>query len=100
MKGTGTPFYQQLVRRNRNFLRDRLLDSRLVREGYLDRNKLIDYFAAEEPFMMCGASQIMAYLSAEIWLQQWADADANAIARRFDSCAADRLLGAPSALAS
>lgn len=111
MKGTGTPFYQQLVRRNRGFLRDHLLDSSLVREGYLDRRKLLEYFAAEDPFMMCNASQILAYLSAEIWIQQWTDQqqrttesnlarpEPHVTAHHLGSDGSDSPLGEPSALA-
>lgn len=71
-KGTGSPFYQQLIRRNRVFLRERLLDGLLVNDGYLDRRKLEAYLAADEPFVTVGALNVMCYLAAEVWLQQWA----------------------------
>lgn len=71
VKGTGTPFYQQLVRRNRTFLRETLADGLLVRDGYLDRRKLLDYLDADEPFITVRASQLLSYFAAEIWLQQW-----------------------------
>jgi len=71
VKGTGTPFYQQVVRRSRSYLRETLLDGLLVKEGYLDRQKLNNYLTAEEPFVTVRASQILCYLAAEIWLQQW-----------------------------
>jgi asparagine synthase (glutamine-hydrolysing) len=70
VKGVGAPFYQQVVRRNRRRLQEWLLDGSLVREGYLDRNKLDQYLAADEPFVTVGASQMLSYLAAEIWLQQ------------------------------
>ena len=82
LKGIGTPFYQQVVRRNRKLLQERLLDGLLVREGYLDRNKLDQYLAADEPFVTVGASQMLSYLAAEIWLQQWSSAALDAPARR------------------
>ena len=80
VKGTGTPFYQHLVRRNLPFLRENLLDGQLVREGYLDRKKLLQFFTAEEPFLVLSAIDILAYLSAEIWLSQWQERRAKAAA--------------------
>lgn len=69
MKGTGTPYYQHIVRRNLGLLRERLLDGRLVRDGYLDRTRVLEYFSREDPFMSVSAAQILSYLAAEIWLQ-------------------------------
>lgn len=69
-KGIGDPFYQHVVRRNRHRLQEWMLDGLLVREGYLDRNKLEQYLAADEPFVTVRASQMLSYLAAEIWLQQ------------------------------
>lgn len=71
VKGTGNFFYQQLVRRNRNYLRERLADGLLVQENYLDRGKLLSCLAMEEPSMAVPASRFLTYLAAEIWLQQW-----------------------------
>lgn len=73
IKGSGAPFYQQVVRRNRVFLREKLGDGLLVQGGYLDRRKLDDYLAADEPFRMVGALEMLSYMAAEIWLQQWTD---------------------------
>jgi asparagine synthase (glutamine-hydrolysing) len=82
LKGIGTPFYQQVVRRNRQLLREWLLDGRLVREGYLDRTKLDQYLAADEPFVTVPASRLLSYLAAEIWLTQWSGAAVEAAASR------------------
>lgn len=82
-KGTGAPFYQQLVRRNRSFLRENLLNGLLVQEGYLDRQKLEDYLAAEEPFLTVGALTVLCYLAAEVWLQQWAEVQQEAAATQL-----------------
>ena len=79
-KGIGTPFYQQVVRHNRRRLQEWLLDGQLVREGYLDRQRLEEYLAAEEPFVTVTAAQLLSYLSAEAWLQQWTGAAAPAAA--------------------
>lgn len=71
VKGTGGAFYQHLVRRNRDFLRSRLLDGLLVQHGYIDRRRLEECLCAEEPSMTVSAVSILNYLTAEIWLQQW-----------------------------
>ncbi|WP_116809329.1 asparagine synthase-related protein [Steroidobacter cummioxidans] len=69
-KGTGTQFYQDVVRRNRHQLLERLESGLLVREGLLDRARLTTCLSAEEPSVMIAPAIILAYLSAEIWLQQ------------------------------
>ena len=71
MKGVGGPFYQQVVRRNRDHLREQLIDGQLVTQGYLDRKKLVDCLAAEEPSMIIPAPVMLNYLAAEIWLRRW-----------------------------
>jgi asparagine synthase (glutamine-hydrolysing) len=74
VKGTGNPFYQHVVRHNLELLREHLLDGRLVADGYLDRRKLAAFLSSNEPvFVSVQASRLLSYLSAEIWLHQWAD---------------------------
>jgi asparagine synthase (glutamine-hydrolysing) len=70
-KGNGMPFYQHVVRRNRSYLRDRLADGVLVSQGFLDRRKLMDCLAMDEPGVVIPAATLLAYLAAEIWLQRW-----------------------------
>lgn len=70
-KGSGSPFYQHMVRSQRGLLRDYLLDGQLVRDRYLDRRKLEDCLAADDPSSIVFAPTLLSYLSAEIWLQQW-----------------------------
>jgi asparagine synthase (glutamine-hydrolysing) len=70
-KGTGTPFYQHVLRRNRSYLRERLVDGLLVSQGFLDRRKLMDCLAMDEPAMVLPATTLLGYLAAEIWLQRW-----------------------------
>jgi asparagine synthase (glutamine-hydrolysing) len=77
VKGSGLSFYQQLVRRNRNYLRDRLADGLLVRENYLDRDKLLACLAQDDPSVSVPPSRFLTYLAAEIWLQQWSGAKRN-----------------------
>lgn len=87
VKGVGTPFYQQVVRRNRALLRERLMDGLLVRQGYLDRQKLDRYLAADEPFVTVGASRMLTYLAAEIWLEQWSSPSVDAAAAPLSKAA-------------
>jgi asparagine synthase (glutamine-hydrolysing) len=72
VKGAGTSFYQQIVRKNMGFLSEALMDGFLVREGYLDRQKLANYFSTDDPFAVINATQVLIYLAAEAWLQRWA----------------------------
>lgn len=83
-KGIGTPFYQQVVRRNRRRLQDWLLDGLLVGEGYLDRDRLERYLSADEPFVTVSAAQMLSYLAAEAWLQQWSRGAGRAISSSAD----------------
>lgn len=73
VKGTGSPFYQQLVQRNKALLRERLLDGLLVQHGYLNRRRLEACLSAQEPSLTIPAPFILSYLAAEIWLQQWTE---------------------------
>jgi asparagine synthase (glutamine-hydrolysing) len=70
-KGTGHFFYQHVVRRNRDYLRERLADGLLVRHNYLDRDRLLACLAVEDPSMTIAPANLLTYLSAEIWMQQW-----------------------------
>ena len=70
-KGVGGPFYQQVVRRNLDHLRENLLDGELVAQGYLDRHRLDACLSAQEPSMIIPAPIMLSYLAAEIWLQRW-----------------------------
>lgn len=70
-KGSGSMFYQHVVRSQRNLLREVLLDGQLVKERYLDRQKLDECLAADDPSTIIFAPILLNYLSAEIWLHQW-----------------------------
>lgn len=71
VKGTGTPFYQRMVRTNMPWIREVLLEGSLVKIGILERRKLLACVTADEPFMVAGATDILAHVAAELWLQQW-----------------------------
>jgi len=93
MKGTGTPFYQQVVRRNRGHFRELLLDGRLVEGGYLDRLQLAKYLEADEPFMRVGAMDLLCYLAAEVWMRQLEEPVVSAF--RLESPISHRVDAAP-----
>jgi asparagine synthase (glutamine-hydrolysing) len=70
VKGVGSAFYQDVVNRNRDAIKDRLLQGHLVREGYLDRRKADDCLSATYPSATHTASTILTYLSAENWMER------------------------------
>lgn len=78
VKGSGSSFYQQIVKRNRTLLRERLLDGMLVKQGYLDRGRLDACLSAPEPSLTIPASILLSYVAAEAWLQKWAGTVATA----------------------
>jgi asparagine synthase (glutamine-hydrolysing) len=79
-KGSGSTFYQHVVRSQRNLLQQVLLDGQLVKERYLDRRKLDECLAADDPSAIIFAPILLSYLSAEIWLQQWQQVGMNSVA--------------------
>jgi asparagine synthase (glutamine-hydrolysing) len=87
-KGTGHFFYKQLFLRNRNYLREQLADGLLVREKYLDRDKLLTCFASEDPTLTIAPGGFLTYLAAEIWLQEWSSAQRNVTSRSLLQSAA------------
>jgi asparagine synthase (glutamine-hydrolysing) len=70
-KATGAPFYQAVVDRNRDFLRETLLDGVLVREGYLDRARLEASLEPRSPRLGTSASQLLSCLAAQAWVHRW-----------------------------
>lgn len=84
-KGAGTPFFQKLVRSNMSFIRECLLDGSLVRERILDRRKLEDYLVDDQIFQTVTAVQILDYINAEVWWQQWTTSREQCRARSFTS---------------
>jgi len=73
VKGTGGPFYQHLLRRNKALVRETLLDGLLVKENYFDRHKLDVCLSQDDPSITVAAHVLLCYLAAEIWLRQWRD---------------------------
>jgi asparagine synthase (glutamine-hydrolysing) len=73
VKGLPSAFFQQILRRNMAFVRERLIDGLLVKERILDREKLEAYLVADQPFLTVQPAQILCYLACEAWLSQWQD---------------------------
>ena len=47
----------------------------------MDRDKVESYLTADEPFVTVNAAQVLSYLAAEHWLEQWADINRNTLAQ-------------------
>lgn len=71
VKGVSIGFWQRLLRHHIGFLRERLLDGRLVQQGLLDRRKLEGFLTDDQPFLSVLPQQIMTYIACEAWLSQW-----------------------------
>jgi asparagine synthase (glutamine-hydrolysing) len=71
VKGYSFAFWQQLLRKRIEFLRESLMEGALAREGLLDRQKLDSYLVREQPFLTVIPVQVMGYLACEAWLRQW-----------------------------
>jgi asparagine synthase (glutamine-hydrolysing) len=70
IKGSGTPFAQNLIRRNIGAVRELLSDGLLVEERYLDRDKVVRCLAVDDPFSKIAAGYLLSYVAAEIWLRK------------------------------
>jgi len=80
-KGTGSPLLQQWIRQNLSFVHATLREGVLVRDGYLDRQKIDACFSAEEPFMHADPHNLAQSLVAELWVRQWQEVSARAVDR-------------------
>jgi asparagine synthase (glutamine-hydrolysing) len=69
-KGLPMTLWQNILRRNLRFARERLLDGLLVKEKLLDRDRLDRYLVDEQPYLTVHPQQIMGYLACEAWLAQ------------------------------
>lgn len=64
-------YFDELVRGNREYLRARLLDGVLVRDGLLDR-RAVENALADTPWPTATLpGEILRHLDTEIWLQKW-----------------------------
>lgn len=71
VKGIPNVFYQRLVRKNVAFIKERLLEGLLVKQGLLDGRKVESYLREDQPFVTVPAYHILDYLACEAWLDQW-----------------------------
>jgi asparagine synthase (glutamine-hydrolysing) len=74
--GKGTPdlWLKQLVARNREFLREFLLDGILVNQGLLDRRKVDAALAADVGGARIFISDVLVQCYIEAWLRGWSSA--------------------------
>lgn len=74
--GKGTPdlWLQQLVARNREFLREFLLDGMLVNQGLLDRRKVEAALAADVSGGRIFIGDVLVQSYVEAWLRGWSSA--------------------------
>jgi asparagine synthase (glutamine-hydrolysing) len=64
-------YADELIRGNRAYLRERLLNGVLVREGMLDRAAL-EAALSDTPWRTCaGPGEILRHLDIELWLSKW-----------------------------
>jgi asparagine synthase (glutamine-hydrolysing) len=80
IKGTSVTFLHHLMRQNMGLVRETLIDGVLVRDNFLDRAKTAAYLTEGQTFQTVDLMQVMAYLSAEVWLRQSASIQQRAAA--------------------
>jgi len=74
-RGKGTPelWIRGLVDKNRNYLREKLLEGALAKSGILDRRKLAEMLTGTVSKSQIFASAIFELLYIEAWLSHWRD---------------------------
>jgi asparagine synthase (glutamine-hydrolysing) len=70
-KGAPTVWVQEVIARNRAFLREYLLDGVLVQKGILDRRKVERVLAPNIDSPSGAISDVFAQLYVETWVRQW-----------------------------
>jgi asparagine synthase (glutamine-hydrolysing) len=70
VKGVFATLEQQALRNSMDLVRERLIEGMLVREGILDRRRLIEYLGKDQPFLTVSPAHMMFYISAEAWLSK------------------------------
>ncbi|HVW67409.1 MAG TPA: asparagine synthase-related protein [Steroidobacteraceae bacterium] len=81
-RGKGTPdaWLVQAIQRNREFLREFLLDGVLVRERILDRGKVEATLSGRAGGAMTSVCDLIAQLYIEGWLRRWTEVSLQAAA--------------------
>lgn len=98
VKGMPNTYYQRILRNSVSFVRERLLDGILVREGLLDRRKLESYLVEDQPFIAIQAGLILDYLTCEAWAGQWTSrfrTFENRAVGAFEGCASAQMTPPP-----
>jgi asparagine synthase (glutamine-hydrolysing) len=70
-KGNAGHWVRELVRNNRDFLRETLLDGCLVKERILDRQKIEDALSGKVNNSMLVTYELIIHLYIESWVRQW-----------------------------
>ncbi|MBB6091223.1 asparagine synthase (glutamine-hydrolyzing) [Povalibacter uvarum] len=70
-KDRAPDYAEELIRGNRAYVRERLLDGVLVREGLLDRAALEATLSDTPSRSSVGTGEILRHLDAELWLSKW-----------------------------
>lgn len=73
-KGATTSYFTRLLMDNAAFLREFLLDGAMVSADMLDRSKLERLLSERELMLGEGQRSILCSLTAEHWMDSWADA--------------------------
>lgn len=64
-------FHRDLIRRNRQFLRELFLDGILVREGLLNRNAVEEVLSGAPTRLQVYPGEILAHMDTEVWVRSW-----------------------------
>jgi asparagine synthase (glutamine-hydrolysing) len=70
-KGTPVGWISEVIDRNRDFLRETLLDGALVKEGILERKKLETVLGDQISTSRLAAPELIIHLYIEAWLRHW-----------------------------
>jgi asparagine synthase (glutamine-hydrolysing) len=70
-KGGIEEHLRRTLEHNRGFLRELLLDGRLVREGIVDRARLAEVLSGAATRIAAGSGELLEYAGVEAWLRRW-----------------------------
>jgi asparagine synthase (glutamine-hydrolysing) len=79
-KGTANLLLREVVARNRDFLKELLLDGILVREGIFDKIKLEAALSGAVSRSQIGVGEIVSQLYIECWLRSWTKTQSRVVA--------------------
>lgn len=79
-KSTPQTFYDEICRCNRSFLREALLDGRLVTEDILRRDKLEAALGDDDVKLQLRSNDLLGFAATEVWAEEWPARNKSAIA--------------------